>query len=232
MDLRLDQLSLTVEAAATALDDRPLIDFCRSPEAVVALRSGSGPLVDLLTNTPEANRKAVAKLPDEVRQVSCSRACWLWPQVVTAGFDAQAHHGDPGEWPLGLPRAMWLGLPHPQQRECQGGILPEPFCGHGPQHLTGSRNARGTQSFWVCRCLPPAASAWRSRCLSSGPEPSSPSTLAKPWGTGRRQPWLQRASPSGSVGREVGCGRSIHLCGLSPAAHRLGFPSDPAEPRR
>ena len=73
MDLRLDQLSLTVEAAATALDDRPLIDFCRSPEAVVALRSGSGPLVDLLTNTPEANRKAVAKLPDEVRQVSCSR---------------------------------------------------------------------------------------------------------------------------------------------------------------
>lgn len=66
MDLRLDQLSLTVEAAATALDDRPLIDFCRSPEAVVALRSGSGPLVDLLTNTPEANRKAVAKLPDEL----------------------------------------------------------------------------------------------------------------------------------------------------------------------
>ena len=121
------------------------------------------------------------------------------------------------------------------KKECQ--ISHQQFfifitCGHGPQHLTGSRNARGTQSFWVCRCLPPAASAWRSRCLSSGPEPSSPSTLAKPWGTGRRQPWLQRASPSGSVGREVGRGRSIHLCGLSPAAHRLGFPSDPAEPRR
>ncbi|DAA28963.1 TPA: G-2 and S-phase expressed 1 [Bos taurus] len=69
VDLKLDQLSLTMEAAATALDDRPLIDFCRSPEAVVALRSGSGPLVDLLTNTPEANRKAVAKPPDEVGQL-------------------------------------------------------------------------------------------------------------------------------------------------------------------
>ncbi|XP_061274849.1 G2 and S phase-expressed protein 1 isoform X3 [Bos javanicus] len=69
VDLKLDQLSLTMEAAATALDDRPLIDFCRSPEAVVALRSGSGPLVDLLTNTPEANRKAMAKPPDEVGQL-------------------------------------------------------------------------------------------------------------------------------------------------------------------
>ncbi|MXQ95303.1 hypothetical protein E5288_WYG005118 [Bos mutus] len=69
VDLKLDQLSLTMEAVATALDDRPLIDFCRSPEAVVALRSGSGPLVDLLTNTPEANRKAVAKPSDEVGQL-------------------------------------------------------------------------------------------------------------------------------------------------------------------
>ncbi|XP_055252112.1 G2 and S phase-expressed protein 1 isoform X1 [Moschus berezovskii] len=69
VDLKLDQLSLTGEAAATALDNRPLIDFCKSPEAVTALRSGSGPLVDLLTNTPEANRKAVAKPPDEVGQL-------------------------------------------------------------------------------------------------------------------------------------------------------------------
>ncbi|XP_040090469.1 G2 and S phase-expressed protein 1 [Oryx dammah] len=69
VDLKLDQLSLTGEALPTALDDRPLIDFCRSPEAVVALRSGSGPLVDLLANTPEANRKAMAKPPDEVGQL-------------------------------------------------------------------------------------------------------------------------------------------------------------------
>nr|XP_020749295.1 G2 and S phase-expressed protein 1 [Odocoileus virginianus texanus] len=69
VDVKLDQLNLTVEAVATALDDRPLIDFCRSPKAVVALPSGSGPLVDLLTNTPEAHRKAVAKPPDEVGQL-------------------------------------------------------------------------------------------------------------------------------------------------------------------
>lgn len=69
VDFKLDQLSLAGEALDTALDGRPLIDFCRSPEAVVALRSGSGPLVDLLANTPEANRKAVAKPPDEVGQL-------------------------------------------------------------------------------------------------------------------------------------------------------------------
>lgn len=111
MDIKLDQLSLPVGAVATALGDRPLIDFCSSPEAAVALPSGSGPLVDLLTNTPEAHRKAVAKAPDEVGQVSCGRACGLWPRLVSAGFDAQARHGDPGEWPLGLPRATWLSSP-------------------------------------------------------------------------------------------------------------------------
>ena len=72
MDFKLDQLSLAGEALDTALDGRLLIDFCGSPEAVVALRSGSGPLVDLLANTPEANRKAVAKPPDEMGQVSCA----------------------------------------------------------------------------------------------------------------------------------------------------------------
>lgn len=70
MDVKLDQLSLAVEAVATAPDDCPLIDFCRSPEAAVALPSGSGPLADLLTNTPEAPRRAAAKPPDEVGQAS------------------------------------------------------------------------------------------------------------------------------------------------------------------
>lgn len=69
VDVKLDQLSLAVEAVATAPDDRPLIDFCRSPEAAVALPSGSGPLADLLTNTPEAPRRAAAKPPDEVGQL-------------------------------------------------------------------------------------------------------------------------------------------------------------------
>ncbi|XP_065780440.1 G2 and S phase-expressed protein 1 [Muntiacus reevesi] len=68
-DVKLDRLSLAVEAVATALDDRPLIDFCRSPEAFVALPSGSGPLADLLTNTLEAPRRAAAKPPDEVGQL-------------------------------------------------------------------------------------------------------------------------------------------------------------------
>ncbi|XP_043737917.1 G2 and S phase-expressed protein 1 isoform X2 [Cervus elaphus] len=66
VDVKLDQLSLAVEAVATAPDDCPLIDFCRSPEAAVALPSGSGPLADLLTNTPEAPRRAAAKPPDEL----------------------------------------------------------------------------------------------------------------------------------------------------------------------
>ncbi|KAF4023059.1 hypothetical protein G4228_014627, partial [Cervus hanglu yarkandensis] len=70
VDVKLDQLSLAVEAVATAPDDCPLIDFCRSPEAAVALPSGSGPLADLLTNTPEAPRRAAAKPPDEVGQAS------------------------------------------------------------------------------------------------------------------------------------------------------------------
>ncbi|XP_043297250.1 G2 and S phase-expressed protein 1 [Cervus canadensis] len=69
VDVKLDQLSLAVEAVATAPDDRPLIDFCRSPKAAVALPSGSGPLADLLTNTPEAPRRAAAKPPDEVGQL-------------------------------------------------------------------------------------------------------------------------------------------------------------------
>ncbi|XDA88925.1 hypothetical protein R6Z07F_018556 [Ovis aries] len=70
VDLKLDQLSLAGEAVATALNGRPLADFYRSPEAAVAPRSETGPLVDLLTNTPEANRKAVAKPPDKVGQLT------------------------------------------------------------------------------------------------------------------------------------------------------------------
>ncbi|XP_067554509.1 G2 and S phase-expressed protein 1 isoform X2 [Pseudorca crassidens] len=69
VDVKLDQLSVTLRAAATPLGDLPLIDFCKTPEASVALGSGSGPLVDLLTNTPDADRRAVAKPCHEVGQL-------------------------------------------------------------------------------------------------------------------------------------------------------------------
>nr|XP_058938472.1 G2 and S phase-expressed protein 1 [Kogia breviceps] len=69
VDVRLDRLSITLRAAATPLGDLPLIDFSKTPEASVALGSGSGPLVDLLTNTPDANRRAVANPRHEVGQL-------------------------------------------------------------------------------------------------------------------------------------------------------------------
>ncbi|XP_057598794.1 G2 and S phase-expressed protein 1 [Hippopotamus amphibius kiboko] len=69
VDVTLDQLSITPRAAATPLGDLPLMDFCKTLEASVALGSGGGPLVDLLTNTPDANRKAAAKPPHEVGQL-------------------------------------------------------------------------------------------------------------------------------------------------------------------
>ncbi|XP_059968953.1 G2 and S phase-expressed protein 1 isoform X2 [Mesoplodon densirostris] len=69
VDVKLDQLSIALRAAATPLGDLPLIDFCKTPEASVALGSGSGPLVDLLTNTPDASRRAVANPCHEVAQL-------------------------------------------------------------------------------------------------------------------------------------------------------------------
>lgn len=69
MDIKLDGLSIAPEAAGTAWGDRPLIHFCDTPEASVAVRPEGGPLVDLLLNTPDANRKAVAKPPHEVAQL-------------------------------------------------------------------------------------------------------------------------------------------------------------------
>ena len=114
MDVKLDQLSIALRAAATPLGDLPLIDFCKTPEASVALGSGSGPLVDLLTNTPGVNRRAAANACHEVRQVRCGGG----PAGFGLGWSQlgllfpQARPSDPGEWPLGLLRATWLGSPH------------------------------------------------------------------------------------------------------------------------
>ncbi|XP_036723396.1 G2 and S phase-expressed protein 1 isoform X3 [Balaenoptera musculus] len=69
VDVKLDQLSITLRAAATPLGDLPLIDFCKTPEAGVASGSGTGPLVDLLTNSPGVNRRAAANACHEVGQL-------------------------------------------------------------------------------------------------------------------------------------------------------------------
>uniref|UniRef100_A0A8C3VZG7 G2 and S phase-expressed protein 1 N-terminal domain-containing protein n=1 Tax=Catagonus wagneri TaxID=51154 RepID=A0A8C3VZG7_9CETA len=69
VDVKLEQLSITPEAAGAPPGDLLLIDFCRTPEANMALGSESGPLGDLLTNTPDVNRKVAAKPPHEVGQL-------------------------------------------------------------------------------------------------------------------------------------------------------------------
>ena len=103
MDVRLGQCGLPV---ATALDARPLIDFCRSPEAIVALPPGSGPLVGLLTDTPEAHGKDVAKAADEAGQVSCSRPAgsglgWPLPGLMLGRVTATR---ESGHWGFRGPR--------------------------------------------------------------------------------------------------------------------------------
>ncbi|XP_032738658.1 G2 and S phase-expressed protein 1 [Lontra canadensis] len=69
VDLRLDQLAVTPQAESTAPLDVPLIDFCNSPEAHVALGSDRGPLIDLLLNTPDMDGNTASKAPQEVGQL-------------------------------------------------------------------------------------------------------------------------------------------------------------------
>lgn len=69
MDLRLDQLAITPQAESTAPLEVPLIDFCNSPEAHVALGPERGPLIDLLLNTPDMDRNTASKAPQEVGQL-------------------------------------------------------------------------------------------------------------------------------------------------------------------
>lgn len=60
VDIKLDPLTVTPDAASQPLVDPPLIDFCNTPEANVAVGSESRPLIDLMINTPDMN-KNVAK---------------------------------------------------------------------------------------------------------------------------------------------------------------------------
>ncbi|KAK2497566.1 hypothetical protein MC885_008380 [Smutsia gigantea] len=69
VDVKLDQLTITSEANSTPLLDLPLIDFCNTPEANVAVASESRPLIDLLINTPDLNREAPPKPLPEVGQL-------------------------------------------------------------------------------------------------------------------------------------------------------------------
>ncbi|XP_008701098.1 G2 and S phase-expressed protein 1 isoform X1 [Ursus maritimus] len=69
VDIKLDQLAITPKAESTALIDVPLIDFCNSPEAHLAVGSESRPLIDLLINTPDMKRSTASKPAQEVGQL-------------------------------------------------------------------------------------------------------------------------------------------------------------------
>ncbi|XP_051684102.1 G2 and S phase-expressed protein 1 isoform X2 [Oryctolagus cuniculus] len=69
VDIRLDQLTITMEAESRALCDRPLIDFCSTPEGSVALGSESRPLIDLMTNTPDLSGGVPSKPSQVVGQL-------------------------------------------------------------------------------------------------------------------------------------------------------------------
>lgn len=84
MDLRLDQLAITPQAESTAPLEVPLIDFCNSPEAHVALGPERGPLIDLLLNTPDMDRNTASKAPQEVGQVRSRRG--LCGHVASGGL--------------------------------------------------------------------------------------------------------------------------------------------------
>uniref|UniRef100_A0A452SIY8 G2 and S-phase expressed 1 n=1 Tax=Ursus americanus TaxID=9643 RepID=A0A452SIY8_URSAM len=69
VDIKLDQLAITPKVESTALIDVPLIDFCNSPEAHLAVGSESRPLIDLLINTPDMKRSTASKPAQEVGQL-------------------------------------------------------------------------------------------------------------------------------------------------------------------
>uniref|UniRef100_A0A2I2YHJ4 G2 and S-phase expressed 1 n=1 Tax=Gorilla gorilla gorilla TaxID=9595 RepID=A0A2I2YHJ4_GORGO len=63
VDIKLDPLAVTPDAASQPLIDLPLIDFCDTPEAHVAVGSESRPLIDLMTNTPDMNKNVAKPSP-------------------------------------------------------------------------------------------------------------------------------------------------------------------------
>nr|XP_055109931.1 G2 and S phase-expressed protein 1 isoform X3 [Symphalangus syndactylus] len=63
VDIKLDPLVVTPDAASQPLIDLPLIDFCNTPEANVAVGSESRPLIDLMINTPDMNKNVAKPSP-------------------------------------------------------------------------------------------------------------------------------------------------------------------------
>ncbi|XP_021777361.2 G2 and S phase-expressed protein 1 isoform X2 [Papio anubis] len=63
VDIKLDPLTVTPDAASQPLVDPPLIDFCNTPEANVAVGSESRPLIDLMINTPDMNKNVAKPSP-------------------------------------------------------------------------------------------------------------------------------------------------------------------------
>ncbi|XP_054399785.1 G2 and S phase-expressed protein 1 isoform X2 [Pongo abelii] len=63
VDIKLDLLTVTPDAASQPLIDLPLIDFCNTPEANVAVGSESRPLIDLMINTPDMNKNVAKPSP-------------------------------------------------------------------------------------------------------------------------------------------------------------------------
>lgn len=73
MDLTLDQLTVAPKAGSTPVVDPPLIDLGSTPEAHLAWGPHSRPLIDLLINTPDADRNTASKPLHEVGQVRHGR---------------------------------------------------------------------------------------------------------------------------------------------------------------
>ncbi|XP_063518819.1 G2 and S phase-expressed protein 1 isoform X2 [Pongo pygmaeus] len=63
VDIKLDLLTVTPDAASQPLIDLPLIDFCNTPEANMAVGSESRPLIDLMINTPDMNKNVAKPSP-------------------------------------------------------------------------------------------------------------------------------------------------------------------------
>lgn len=83
VDIPLERLRIAPTARSSPPADLALIDFCSPPGA-------GGPLIDLLVNTPDADRSAAAKLPPHVGQLVdlCSPLIQLSPEADKENVDS------------------------------------------------------------------------------------------------------------------------------------------------
>lgn len=90
VDLTLDQLTVAPKAGSTPVVDPPLIDLGSTPEAHQAWGPHSRPLIDLLINTPDADRNTASKPLHEVGQLIdlCSPLIQLSPEADKENVDS------------------------------------------------------------------------------------------------------------------------------------------------